>query len=130
MLMELKIGGNIMEIKRLEANYSYDYRLDVINIEVKEDYKYELSIDLEAGVYLHFDENYFPVGLEIIDASKKMAIEKDFLLSPNGKVEVTINDDSINVNVIFENNNEKGLLHLNTFSEPYIPSLKTDFALV
>lgn len=119
-----------MEIKKLDANYTYDCRLDVVNIDVKKDYKYEFSIDLEAGVYLHFNEKYFPVGLEIVDASKKISVDKDFLISPSGKVEIVIKDDFIDVNVLFSNMHENGLLHLNTFSEPYIPDLETNFALI
>ena len=32
------IRGDIMHIKQFEAEYTYDYALDVINIEIKNDY--------------------------------------------------------------------------------------------
>lgn len=120
----------MMEIKELEANYTYNSRLDVVNIEIAQEYNYEVSIDLEPGVYLHFDENYFPVGLEIIDASKKIGVDKSFLTDPSGNVEIVITKDLINVGVIFENNDENGILHLNALGEPHIPNIETCFALV
>ena len=123
-------GGNMMEIKVLEANYTYDSRLDVVNIEIKQDYQYEVSVDLEAGVFLHFDTDYFPVGLEIVDASKKIGVNKDFLMNPSGNVKIIISSDSINVDVIFQNNDVDGLLKLNTFGESFLPDLETNFALV
>ncbi len=123
-------GGNTMEIKELEADYSYDSRLDVVNIEIKQDYQYEVSVDLQAGVYLHFDTDYFPVGLEIIDASKKIGVSKEFLADPSGNVKIIISKDSINVEVTFQNNEVNGLLKLDTFGEPFLPDLETNFALV
>lgn len=119
-----------MEFKNLEANYDYDDRVDVVNIEVKKEYRYEISVDLEVGVFLHFDQNYFPVGLEIIDASKKIGVDKSFLMSPSGSVEIVIKDDCIKVTATFENDDKDGLLSFNTFSEPYIPDVETGFALV
>ena len=120
----------MMEIKELEANYKYNSRLDVIDIEITHEYKYEVSIDLEAGVYLHFDENYFPVGLEIIDASKKIGVDESFLINPSGNVEIVISKDLIKVEVIFENNDENGSLHLNAIGESYMPNIETCFALI
>ena len=119
-----------MEIKELVADYSYDSRLDVVNIEIKQDYQYEVSVDLETGVFLHFDTDYFPVGLEIIDASKKIGVSKEFLANPSGNVKIIISKDSINVEVTFQNNEVNGLLKLDTFGEPFFPDIETNFALV
>lgn len=119
-----------MEIKELEANYTYDSRIDVVNIEVKQEYDYEVSLDLEPGVYLHFDDNYFPMGLEIIDASKKMGVNKLFLANPTGNVEIIIDEESINVKIVFENMEENGIFNLNSNTESFIPNLETKFALV
>lgn len=85
---------------------------------------------MEVGVFLHFDKNYFPVGLEIIDVSKKMGVDKNFLMSPSGNVGIVIKDDIINVDVTFENNDENGLLQLNTVGESFISDVETGFALV
>ena len=40
-----------MHIKQFEAEYTYDCDLDVANIEVKNDYTHEKSIDLAFGVF-------------------------------------------------------------------------------
>ena len=114
----------------LKANYTYDSRLDVVNIEIKQDYQYEVSVELQAGVFLHFDTDYFPVGLEIIDASKKIGVSKEFLANPSGNVKIIISKDSINVEVTFRNNDVNGLLKLDTFAEPFLPDIETNFALV
>lgn len=119
-----------MDVKVLEANYDYNSRVDVINIEVKKEYEYEISIDLDVGVFLHFDKHYFPVGIEIIDASKKMNVNKDFLMSPSGNVEIIINNDRINVMITFENDNENGSMCFNALGESYIPNVETGFALI
>lgn len=120
----------MMEIKSLDARYDYDSRVDVVNIEVKKEYVYEISLDLEVGVFLHFDKNYFPVGIEIMDASKKIGVDKDFLISPSGSVRIVKKDDFINVEITFVNNDENELLQLNTIGESFIPDVETGFALV
>ena len=66
-----------MHIKEYEEEYTYNYDLDVVNIEIKEEYVHEKSIDLAFGVFLDFDENYLPVNLEIVSASKILNIKKD-----------------------------------------------------
>ena len=63
-----------MDIKNFEAEYTYDYDLDVVNIEVKQNYSHDKSIDLGFGIFLDFDKNQLPVNLEIVSASKIMGI--------------------------------------------------------
>ncbi len=78
---------------------------------------------MEVCVFLHFDKNYFPGGLKIIYASKKMGVDKDFLISSSGSVRIVIN-----VEITFGNNNENELLHLNTIEESFIPDVEIGFA--
>lgn len=96
----------MMEIKQLEAEYAYEYNLDIVSIKAKMDYRYRESIDFDVGVFLDFDENDFPVNLEIIDASKRMNIDKEFLINPSGKVYIQISSNLIELKVQFENNGE------------------------
>ena len=119
-----------MVLKSLDAKYDYDARVDVVTIEVKKEYEYEISLDLEVGVFLHFDKNYFPVGLEIIDASEKIGVDKNFLTSPSGSVEISIKEEAINVNLTFEHDNENGSMSLNSINDSFIPDIEADFALV
>ena len=69
----------MVEIKEYEAKYAYDDALDIVNISIEEEFKYNGSIELEFGVFLDFDENDLPVNLEIISASKIMNMDKKHL---------------------------------------------------
>ena len=99
-----------MEINQLEAEYTYEQDLDIVNIKVKKEYTYRESIDFDAGVFLDFDENDFPVNLEIIDASKRMNIDKEFLIKPSGNVNIHIYSNLIELKVQFKNNGENHVL--------------------
>lgn len=121
-----------MKIKQLNAEYTYDYDLDIVNIKVKKDYTYHESIDFDVGVFLDFDIDNFPVNLEIISASKRLNVEKDFLIKPDGNVNIVIRDDLIKLDVYFKNENEE---HVLGFSDKHvenlnITNLETNFALV
>ena len=50
-----------MNTKEFEAEYTYDYNLDVVNVEIKDEYVHEKSIELDFGVFLDFDENGIPL---------------------------------------------------------------------
>ena len=99
-----------MKIKQLKAEYTYEYYLDIVNIKAKKDYTYRESIDFDVGVFLDFDVNDFPVNLEILDASKRMNVDKKFLINPNGNVNININSELIELKVIFENDGQKHTL--------------------
>ena len=121
-----------MMIKQLDAEYTYEYELDIVNIKVKKDYVYRESIDFDVGVFLDFDNNDFPVNLEIIDASKRMNVDKKFLIKPSGNVNICINSNLIELKVQFENNGEN---HFLKYSNKHNANLKitdseTQLALV
>ena len=65
-----------MNIKEYEAEYTYDYDIDVLNIEINRQYTHEKSVDLAFGVFLDFDEELLPVNLEIVSASKIIGMKK------------------------------------------------------
>jgi hypothetical protein len=119
-----------MHIEEFDAEYTYDYHLDVVNIEVKKDYVHAKSIDLAFGVFLDFDDNCLPVNLEIVSASKILGIEKDCLKSPNGNVTIIIGDNIIDVKVKFEFKNEDESIQLNALNDFGFPNSQTSFALV
>lgn len=119
-----------MNIKKYEAEYTYDYDLDVVNIEIKDEYVHEKTIELNFGVYLDFDENFMPVNLEIISASKIIGIEKELLMNPDGNVCILIGPEVIKVEVTFKFKNENESIRLNALNEFGIPNSQTDFALV
>ena len=87
---------------------------------------------LASGVFLDFDKNYFPVNLEILSVSKRLNVEKEFLISPDGDVNITISSDLINLNVVFRNDDEEHFLKfVNRHAENLkITDCETIFALV
>ena len=119
-----------MIIKQFEANYVYDSELDIVNIEINEDYVHEKTIELEFGVFLDFDENYIPVNIEIISASKIIGVDKGCLKNPNGDVNIVIGNNIIDVELIFKFDDEKESLQLNALNVFKIPNSETNFALV
>ncbi|MBQ2653749.1 MAG: hypothetical protein IJF83_09335 [Methanobrevibacter sp.] len=119
-----------MNFKEFEAEYTYDYQLDVINIEVKQEYIHNKSIELEFGVFLDFDEDYIPVNLEIVSASKVMGVEKDCLINPKGNVNIVIRGNTIDVEVIFNFKKNNESLQLITLNDCGFPNSQTSFALV
>ncbi len=122
----------LVEFNNLNAKYEYNYDLDIVNIKVKKDYIYEESVDLETGVFLDFDKNYFPVNLEILSVSKRLNVDKEFLINPEGNVTIVVDCDLIKLDVIFKNNDEQYVLN---YSDKHGENLKltdcqTSFALV
>lgn len=121
-----------MKIKQLDAEYTYGFDLDIVNIQVKQEYVYRESIDLDAGVFLDFDENDFPVNLEILSASKRLDIEKELLINPRGNVKIVISSDLIDLDVNFLINDKSYVLHyFDRHGENLkIADTETSFALV
>lgn len=91
--------------------YTYDNKLDIVNIKFKNSYNYNESIDFETGVFLDFDENNFPVNLEILSISKRLGTCKEYLNNPDVKVNISIMDDTIKLDVYFKNNGDEHVLH-------------------
>ena len=118
-----------MHIKEYEEEYTYNYDLDVVNIEIKEEYVHEKSIDLAFGVFLDFDENYLPVNLEIVSASKILNIKKDCLINPDGNVTITVGKEVVKVNVNFKFKNETESIRLNALNDFACPICETVLAL-
>lgn len=119
-----------MIAKKFDAKYDYDYRLDLVNIEIDKDYIHGMSVYLDVGVYLDFDENCLPVNLEIVDAAGRLGIEKEYLVNPDGQVNIVISDELIKVEVIFDIKKQNECLQLNVVNNFNIPNTETNFALV
>ncbi len=120
----------VVFLNQIEAEYTYDYDLDVVNIEIKEDYIHKKSIDLAFGVFLDFDDKCLPVNLEIVSASKIIGVEKDFLVNPDGDVVIVIDDDLIEVKVIFKFKNENESIQLTALKDFGFPNSQTNFAII
>lgn len=119
-----------MPIKEFEAEYTYDYDIDVVNIEIKQDYNHEKSIDLAFGVFLDFDDNFLPVNLEIVSASKIIGVEKDCLINPNGNVNIIIGNELIEVEVTFKFNDDNECIQLTALNDFGFPTSQTTLAII
>ena len=119
-----------MIVKKFDAEYTYDYRLDLVNIEVKHNYVHKMSVYLDVGIYLDFDENYNPVNLEIVDVAGRLGVDKNCFLNPDGDVIITVTNAIINVEVIFKFKKEVEHLQLNAVNNLDIPNTEINLALV
>jgi len=119
-----------MDIKKFEAEYIYDYDLDVVNIEVKQDYTHDKSIDLGFGIFLDFDKNQLPVNLEIVSASKIMGIDKKCLVNPDGNVTITIKKDIIEVEIVFKLKKETESMQFTGLNQYKFPISESSFAII
>lgn len=118
-----------METKEYLAEYTYDCKLDVINIEVDQDSPHKETIELEFGVFLDFNEDDFPINLEIISASKILNLEKERLLNPDGNVTVIIGKDIIEVYVCFKFNEGSEIVQFKVLNDLSFSTSEVNFAL-
>ena len=110
-----------------DVNYSYDCDEDVVFIQVKDKYQFKESIRLDVGVYLDIDVNYNPVCFEIIDASKRMGINKELLINPKLKVHISVKNGLIEVTTVLNQNN---IFNKNVVNNFNIPDVETELAII
>lgn len=88
-------------MKIFQIDKTYDYKYDLLDISVNNDYKSETTIELDHGVYLDFDEKGVPVALEIISASKVIGIDKKDLSKADIEMFISVSKDLVEVSVKF-----------------------------
>ena len=112
-----------------KLNYIYDYEYDLVDLTIKNDFKYLKSIEISNGIILDFDENYCPVAIEMISASKVLGIDKQFLMSPDINMLITVNKDLIKIEINFTflvNKIEQDISFKQNIANNYgIPSIET-----
>jgi uncharacterized protein YuzE len=94
--------GSIKKMKSYELKYNYDYNYDLLDMTIKDEFKFKETIEIDNGVYLDFDENNTPVSLEMISASKILGIDKKNLIAPAIEMFITVSDELICVELDFE----------------------------
>lgn len=122
-----KKEATLMESFKLD--YIYDYEYDLVDLTIKNDFKYLKSIEMCKGIILDFDENYCPVAIEMISASKILGIDKQFLVSPDIDMLIDVSDDSIKIEIKFTflvNKIERDISFKQNIANIYgIPSIET-----
>jgi len=76
--------------------FHYDYEEDILFFYSKKKYKYEVSEFITKSVVIDLNENKFPIGVEILDASKLMNTKKHLLKNiKEGEIAIKISEDKI-----------------------------------
>jgi len=114
--------------------FHYDYEEDILFFYSKKNHKYEVSEFITKSVVIDLNENKFPIGVEISDASKLLNTKKHILKNiKDGEIAIKISEDKIELklSVII-------LIHQKATSVPIsvvgdnksqIPSMQTEVAL-
>lgn len=88
---------NLFQIKK-----DYDFQSDILYLRIVNDYRYQESLEIGNYLILDFDEQYHPVAVEILDASKVLNISKYSLQSDfNLDMEISVGEDLIAVRAQF-----------------------------
>jgi hypothetical protein len=58
-------------------NYIYDNLVDDLSIYVIDSKKYEEGIKIDNNIHLHFDKDFNPIELEVLDALKVLNVDKN-----------------------------------------------------
>lgn len=111
-----------------KAKYTYDYEMDVVNIEAVREYEHACTVDLTFGIFLDFDKNLLPANLEIITASEVVGVEKESLISPEVEVSISVGDNVIEAEITFNFEEKNETLKLKALNEGF-PASKSSFAL-
>ena len=76
--------------------FHYDHEEDILFFYSKKNHKYEVSEFITKSVVMDLNENKFPIGVEILDASKLLNTEKYLLKNiKDGEIAIKINEDKI-----------------------------------
>ena len=93
---------------KFNVNYNYDFINDILLFEVKHDFDYKETIEMDDGILLDFDNGNIPVSLEILSASKKLNVPKESLrnlVDFNMNIVSTSKIISINANICLDTRN-------------------------
>lgn len=120
--------------KHFDMKKDYDRQSDVLYLRVVPDYKYQESIEIDDNVILDFDEEYVPVALEILDASKFFGVDKYSLQQDiNLDMKIRIKKDYIIIKAEFtflvRNKKHPVPFTVETMNDINLPLKETNFAM-
>jgi len=76
--------------------FNYDYKEDILFFYSKKSHKYEVSEFITKSVVIDLNKNKFPMGVEILDASKLLNTKKYLLKNiKDGEIAIKISEDKI-----------------------------------
>lgn len=85
----------------------YEKQFDDLAIIVGDDYKYDHSIEVDAGFIVDVDENNEIVAIEVIDCSKKINKAKEYIQNAEINVSIKSYKYSYEITIDFNNGKEK-----------------------
>jgi len=78
--------------------FQYDWKEDILFFYSKKEYIYEFSEHLNPFIAIGFDDNNYPVDLEILDASKTLNTKKYYLKNiEKGEIVIKISENKIDL---------------------------------
>ena len=115
--------------------FHYDYEEDILFFYSKEKHKYEVSDFIAKSVAIDLNENKFPIGVEILDASKLFNTKKHFLKNiENGEIAININEDKIElgISLIIPIHQKTTSIPVNVVGDnkSHIPSIQAEVSVV
>jgi uncharacterized protein YuzE len=124
-----------MNVINLNVDYDYDASADALSIYVVNSKNYKEAIELGNAIYLHFDKDYKPVELEILNASVVLDINKinlNKIMNTKGNILISSNEIKVNCNIITLSRNTDKLTHVNSIVGNNInaPSMSLELAKV
>lgn len=114
--------------------FHYDYEEDILFFYTKKKYKYEVSEFLTKSVVMDLNENKFPIGVEILDASKIFNTEKYLFKNiENGEIGIEISEDKIElkISLIISIHQKHTSVPVNVVGEnkSQLPNIQTEVAV-
>jgi uncharacterized protein YuzE len=116
----------------------YDHHFDTLGFKIKEDYKYKRTVELGSDILLDFSDDGTPVALEILEASKVLKVDKQYLAHPDKNLSLNMN---ININkkvinlecdfkIKFRGGEKKQPITVFTVNNDGLPVMQADLATV
>ena len=78
-----------------QLSYNYDSEVDALALRVKEDYTYEVSLEVNPNLIIDVSTDKKIMAFEILDAKHYFEIDGEYLDKADFIITVTVNDDVI-----------------------------------
>jgi uncharacterized protein YuzE len=126
---------NSGKLNMINLNVDYDASADALSIYFVDSKNHKETIELDDDVYLHFDKNYKPVELEILNASKVLYVNKNSLNKIkhiDGRIIISSNEINVSCNIvtIFRNTDKSTPVHSVVGNNISVPPLNLELAKV
>jgi hypothetical protein len=112
-----KRNNNKVNVINLTVDYDYDDSADTLSTYMINPRNYKVAIKLDNDTYLHFDEEYKPFELKILNASIVLDIDKinlNKIMNIKGNILISINEIKVNCKIVTFSHNADKLVHIHS----------------